>query len=149
MGVFEVPDAAGEDESTRMETIFEVGQELRLEQRRQNLYVDEEVLPAWHPAASLRRQSASGNNTVNMGMIHEVLPPGMQYSYEAYLCTEMLRIMWQCQKRFWDWAEKKIIRDLLIAKDKGIQFCGDGKDYMEVPNGKEVFSSGLNPLLFP
>ena len=45
--------------------------------------------------------------------------------------------------------EKKIIRDLLIAKDKGIQFCGDGKDYMEVPNGKEVFSSGLNPFLFP
>jgi len=46
MRVFEVTDAAGEDEITRLKTIFEVCQELGLEQRRQNLYVNEEVFPA-------------------------------------------------------------------------------------------------------
>jgi hypothetical protein len=93
MRVFEVTDRAGEDEITRFKTVFEIVQELTPEQLRQNLYMNEEVLTARHPAVSLRRQSASGNNTVNMRMLHEVLPPCVQYSYETDSCTEMLRII--------------------------------------------------------
>jgi len=47
-------------------------------------YGKEETLPARHPAVSIRRKTAPSDDTVDMGMIHDVLPPGVQNTNDAY-----------------------------------------------------------------
>jgi len=56
---------------------FEAHEELPAKEFRQHLDPDEEAVLARFPV-SLISQAAAGNNIVQMEMIHEVLPPGMQ-----------------------------------------------------------------------
>lgn len=118
--VLQMTDAAREDKITRFKTAFEIVQELVLEQLRQNLYMDEEILPTRYPAASVGGQSSSRYDTVNMGMIHEVLSPGVKDADKPYACAEMLRIIGECHKRLGDRAEQYIVHDPLIHDDQRI-----------------------------
>ena len=104
-GVLKMTDAAREDKLTRFKAAFEIVQELAPEQLRQNLYMDEEPFPARYLAPSVWRQSSAGYDTVNMGMIHEVLSPGVKDADKPYTCAEMFRIIGEFQKRFRDRAE--------------------------------------------
>ena len=82
-------------------------------------------------------------------MIHEVLPPGVEDADHSYPCTEMPGITGECHERFGDRTEKKIVQDLLVHGDEGIQCRGDGEDHMEVRNRQEILTARLDPLLFP
>jgi hypothetical protein len=73
----------------------------------------------------------------------------MQYSHKAYACADTFGIIVKFHQCLGDRTEEEIIHDFLIAENKGIEFCGDGEDDMKVLYRKEVFSSGLNPFLFP
>jgi len=97
--VFQMTDAAGEDKLTRFKTSFEIILELASEQCRHDPHRDKKPLPARYPAASVRRQSAAGYNTVDMRMIHKVLSPGMENADKPYACPEMLRIIGELHKR--------------------------------------------------
>jgi hypothetical protein len=86
---------------------------------------------------------------VDVGIIHEVLTPGMQNADSSYPYTEMFGVICEFQERFRYGSKKKIVHDLLIHRYKGIQFRGDGEDHMEILDGKEVLTASLNPSLFP
>jgi len=88
-GVLQMSDAAGEYKLTFFKAIFEIIQELAPEQSGHDSHRDEKPLPARYPAASIRRQSAAGYNTVDMGMIHKVLPPSVKDTDKAYVCAEV------------------------------------------------------------
>ena len=105
-GVLKMTDAAREDKLTRFKAAFEIVQELAPEQLRQNLYMDEEPFPARYLAPSVWRQSSAGYDTVNMGMIHEVLSPGVKDADKPYTCAEMFRIVGEFQKRLGDRPEQ-------------------------------------------
>ena len=81
-------------------------------------------------------------------MIHEVLTPGVQDADEAYAGAKMLRIVREFHECFGHRTEQKIIHDLLIHDDNGIELRRDSEDDVEVLNGQQVFVSGLNPLFF-
>jgi hypothetical protein len=72
---------------------------------------------------------------MDVGMIHEVLAPGVQNAYSPDLCPEMLRVICEFHERFRNRTEKKIIEDLSVHGDQGIEFGGDGEDYMEIRDG--------------
>src|SRR4051794_27300444 len=57
-------------------------------------YVDwkEELLLRRDPMRAIWRQSASRHDTVDVGMVLELLIPTMQHTEEAYVCAQMLRI---------------------------------------------------------
>jgi hypothetical protein len=86
---------------------------------------------------------------MNVGMIHEVLPPGMQNTDTPYLCTEMFRVVCKFGECLGDRTEKKIVHDLAVHGYQGIEFRGEGEDHMEILNRQEVLTASLDPLLFP
>jgi hypothetical protein len=86
---------------------------------------------------------------VDVGMIHEVLPPGMENADNSYRCTEMFRIICEFLDRLRDRTKEKIVHDPLIHRYQGIEFRGDGEDNMEVFNGQEILTASLDPSLFP
>lgn len=81
-------------------------------------------------------------------MIHEVLSPCMQNADKSNLDTQMLGVAGKLGKGLRNGAEQNVIKDPLIPQSKWIEFCRDGKDYMEVWHWKDVFSSLLQPSLF-
>jgi hypothetical protein len=119
-GWFEMADGVGEYKSIRLEASFEKVKELSFEQRRHHPDGDEKPFSGWDPAASVGGESPSGDNTMDVGMIHEVLAPGVQNADTPYLCPEMLRVVCELCKGVGDRTEKKIIEELAVHGDQGI-----------------------------
>jgi hypothetical protein len=86
---------------------------------------------------------------MDVGMIHEVLAPGVENTDTPYLRPEMFRVLCEFRERFGDRTEKKIGKDLAVHGDQGIEFRGEGEDHMEILNGQEVLPAGLDPSFFP
>ena len=82
-------------------------------------------------------------------MIHEVLAPGVQNADAPYLCPEMLGVVCEFHERFRDRTEKKIIEDLAVHGDQGIEFRVESEDHMEIRDGQEVLIAGFDPSFFP
>jgi hypothetical protein len=72
---------------------------------------------------------------MDVGMIHEVLAPGVKNADTADLCPEMFRIVCELCKGLGDRTEKKIIEDLSVHGDQGVEFRGEGEDDMEIRDG--------------
>jgi hypothetical protein len=86
---------------------------------------------------------------MDVGMIHEVLPPGVQNADTSYLRPEMFRVLCELHERFGDRTEKKIVQDLAVHGYQGIEFRGEGEDHMEIRDGQEILTAGLDPFFFP
>jgi hypothetical protein len=86
---------------------------------------------------------------MDVGMLHEVLAPGVQNTDTPYLCPEMFRVVCEFRKGLGDRTEKKIVQGFAVHGDQGVEFRGEGEDYMEVLNGQEVLTARLDPFLFP
>jgi hypothetical protein len=86
---------------------------------------------------------------MDMGMIHEVLAPGVENPDAPDLCAEMFGVLGKLRKGLGDRTEKKIIKDLAVQRDQRIEFGGEGEDEMEIRNGEEVLTAGLDPSFFP
>ena len=82
-------------------------------------------------------------------MVHEVLPPGMENTDTADLCPEMFRVVGELGERFGDRTEKEIVQDLTVHGDQGIEFGGESEDHMEIRDGQEILTAGLDPFFFP
>ena len=82
-------------------------------------------------------------------MIHEVLAPGVQNTDTSDLCAEMLWVVCKLRKGFGERTEEKIVKDLAVHGEQGIEFRGDREDHMEIGDGQEVLAAGLDPSLFP
>jgi hypothetical protein len=72
---------------------------------------------------------------MEVGMIHEVLAPGVENTDTPDLCAEMFRVVCELREGFGDRAEEKIVQDLAVHGDQGIEFRGEGEDHMEIRNG--------------
>jgi hypothetical protein len=59
---------------------------------------------------------------MEVGMIHEVLAPGVQNADTPYLCPEMFRVVCEFRKGLGDRTEKKIIQELGVDGDQGVEF---------------------------
>ena len=67
-------------------------------------------------------------------MIHEVLAPGVENGDIPDLCPEMVRVPCKLCKGLGDRTEKKVVQELTVHGDEGIEFRGEGKDHMEIRN---------------
>jgi hypothetical protein len=82
-------------------------------------------------------------------MTHEVLSPGMEDTDNSYHCPKTFRVLCEFRERFGDRTEKEVVQDLAVHGDQGVKFGGEGEDHMEIGNGQEILTAGLDPLLFP
>lgn len=82
-------------------------------------------------------------------MIHEVLSPGVQNADSPYRYAKMPLVIGEFHERLGNGTEKKIVYDLPVHQYQVIQFRGDGKDHMEVLDGKQILAAGFDPSLLP
>jgi hypothetical protein len=85
---------------------------------------------------------------VDVGMIHEVLSPGVQNAGSPYPCAEMFLVICEFNERLGNRSKKKIVPDLPIHRYQVIQFRGNGEDHMEVLDGQEILTTSLDPSFF-
>ena len=149
LGRLERADLVGEYKSIRLKGSFEKVKELPFEQGRQDPDGDEKPFSGGDPTGSVRGESAPGDNAMDMGMVPEVLAPGVQNPDTADLCAEMFRVLSKLRKGFGDRTEEKIVQDLAVQGDQGMEFGGESEDHMEICNGEEILRAGLDPSLFP
>jgi hypothetical protein len=132
-----------------LEASFEKVEELASEQRRHHPDRNEKPFAARDPAGFVGGESASGDNTMEVGMVHEVLTPRMENTDDAYRCTETFGVVCKCCECFEDRTEKKVIHELAVHGDQEIEFRREGEDDMEVFNGQKILTVSLDPFLFP
>jgi len=92
----------GESKGTRFEAFFKKIKELPFEQRRHDPDGDEKPFAGCDPAAPVGGESPSGDNTMDVGMIHEVLAPGVENADTPDLRPEMFRVVCEFPERFGD-----------------------------------------------
>ena len=71
-------DVSEQEQLVLIEALFERVEELSAEDQAQGFNREEKVLTGWDPAVSIKRQSAGGNQTMQMKMIQQGLIPGVQ-----------------------------------------------------------------------
>jgi hypothetical protein len=59
---------------------------------------------------------------MDVGVIHEVLSPGVENADTPDLCTEMFRVLCELCEGLGDRTEEKIVQDLAVQGEEGIEF---------------------------
>jgi hypothetical protein len=113
-GIFEMTETIRKDKIIFFEGIFEKVQELAFEQCRDHPDRDEKTFAARDPAAPVGGESTPGDNTMEVGMVHEVLTPGMEDTDHSYGCTEMFWVLCEFCECLGGRAKKQIVQDPLV-----------------------------------
>ena len=79
---------------------LESGDELAAKDTSEHLDREEEVRTGLKPAGVIERESAGGDDTVDMRMKLEFLIPGVEHAEEADLCPEMSGVASDLEKSF-------------------------------------------------
>lgn len=87
--VGEEPKLAGEPELALGEGALQSRDELASKDATEHLDRKKESIPRADPVCVIERESASGNDAVDMRMVLQLLIPGMEHTEEADLRTEM------------------------------------------------------------
>ena len=65
-------------------------------------------------------------------MMLQVLAPGMQHAEQAYVRSEVLRIMSDLKERRGAGAEEQVVQQSLVLQHQGRQLMGQREDDVEV-----------------
>jgi len=147
-GILEMTERGRKDQISSLEATFEEAEELTSEQGRQDSDGKEESFAAGDPAVAVRRKAAPGDDPVEVGMIQEVLPPGMENADHPHLGAEMFGVLGQFRERLGGRVKKEVVQELRVHGNQGVQFGGEGEDHMEVFDRQEVLPASLDPFFF-
>ena len=103
----------------RSERRLEQAQEQSAKEARQHRHRQEEAGPAGDPAAAVRRRAAARHDAVHMGMMVQVLAPGVQHGDQADLGAEMLGIGGDDAQRLGRRLEQDAVDDRLVLEGDG------------------------------
>src|SRR5450759_2241692 len=137
--ICQVSQRAVEGEFAVLEGDSEVVQEDSAKEAREHAHGQEEVLFAGDPALAISRQAAGGDDAVKMGMVEQVLSPGVQDGEEADCRVQMLGVSGDGQKSPRGGAEEDLVEGPLVLQGDGSQkLVGDGEDHVEVGNRQQL-----------
>jgi len=89
LGLREHSHIAGKMKLAVLKGRFEAGDELSAKHTSEYLDGEKEVRTGLNPAGVIERESAGGDDAVDMGMKLEFLVPGVEHAEEADLSSEM------------------------------------------------------------
>ena len=112
-GIFERTETVRKDKIIFFEVIFEKIKEFASEQRRHHTDGKKKSSPAWDPGA-IGREASTRDDTVEVGMVHEVLTPSMENTDHSYRCTKMFLVLCELRECLGGRAKKQIIQDPLV-----------------------------------
>ena len=128
---FEWFEFAEELEPVVFESFEESLQKQSTEQARQNTYGQKEAGAAADPVA-IGTNAAPGDDEVNVGMMQQILSPGMKNAEEADVRAEVLRIARDGEQRFGRGAEEDAVHRLLVVKGEAGDLLRQREDDVEV-----------------
>lgn len=91
-------------------------------------------------------EAASGDDAVEMGVMGEVLCPGVQNGSEANISAEVLGVSSNREQGPRGCMKEQVIEAFLIAENEGAQGIGKRENDMEMGNGKNASEGVLDPL---
>ena len=106
------------------------------------------VLPGCgNPVDVIERQSAGGNNAMDMRVDVKFLTPSVQHTEESDFCTEMLGITSDFEKGFRTSVKQEIVDDLLVLQNQRSQMTGKRKDHMHVRRREQFLATCCEPAV--
>lgn len=145
-GVLEVGEMARKVEITLSAGLDERLDEKVLKALTEDLHREEVSRTGWDPPMRIGGEAASGDDAVDMGVMGEVLRPGVQNGSEANISAEVLRVSGDRQQGLRGGMEEQVIEAFLIAENEGAQGIGKRENDMEMGNGKNASEGVLDPL---
>ena len=95
----------------------------------------------------IQRESTGGDHTMDMGMMLELLIPGVQHAEETDLGAEMPGIAGDFEQSFGAGAEQKIVDDLLVLQGQGCQLPRQSENDMDIGGGQQFAVPCLQPAV--
>ena len=86
----------------------------------------------------IQGEPAGWDDTVNMRMMQQVLSPGVQHTQESDLCSKVLRIACDFEKRLGAGVEKQSIQGRWVAKRERREFLGQRENDVEVADRQKL-----------
>jgi len=99
-----------------------------------------------YPSGTIESQTSRGNDVVYMGMMLEVLSPGVEHAEESNIGTEMLGIASEFEQRSGAGAEEQIVEQPLVLEDESGELVRQGEDDVEVRHGQQLTRTRSQPL---
>ena len=121
-------------------------EEQATKQTREHTNREEEARTAGYPAAAVGSDAASGHDAMQVGMMKQVLSPGMKHSEESDLRPQMLGVRGDGLEGFGGRSKENVIDHRLVLIGDGGIFSGHGEDDVEILGGKELSLPFFEPL---
>ena len=99
------------------------------------------------PLGALRRETSSRDQAVNVGMMEQVLTPGMQDRKESNLGAEVVWIASYLLQGLRTGAEQEVIEDLLVLQRQRGELVRQSKDNVDIGDGQKFSLPSHNPLV--
>ena len=92
-------------------------------------------------------ETACRNYAMDMGMMLQLLVPGVQHAEEADIGSEVFRVARDFEQCCGAGAEQQVVDDPLVLQCQRSQFVRQGEDDMHIGRGQEFARPGLKPAL--
>ena len=125
---------------------LELSQELGSIDDTQHFHRQEKARRAGLPTRSVRREPSAGNNTMDMGMVQQVLTPGVQDCQHPNPYTQVTRVRRHLLKRLGGRAEQDTVDDRWILQRHVGQKIWHGKHDVKILHRQEVFLPSGKPV---
>jgi hypothetical protein len=145
LGLREQRKMAGKMKLAMLKGRFETSDELAAKHPSEYLDGEEEVRARSNPAGVMERESAGGNNTMDMRMKLELLVPGVKHAEEADLSSEMSGVASDFEKSFCAGTKQQTIDYFFVLQGQRSQLRRQSKDHMDVGHREQFFATCLDP----
>ncbi len=115
------------------------------EQTGQDSHRQEESWSTSDPALAIGGESSTGNDAMNMRMVEQVLPPGVEYGEESDFGTQVLGIGGDGAQRLGCGTEKDAVEDPFVVEGDGGDLFGQRENNMEIGGVQELGSALVDP----
>lgn len=124
--------------------LLEMIKEFSAELLRQDTYWDEEIFSATFQF-QVFGQARTGNDAVHVGMIVQLLSPGVEHLNDARGGTEVFRICRQFQECLGCTAVQQGVHQLLVGQEERVQFVRNRKNHMEIGRIDHFTAACIDP----
>jgi len=147
VGMGEVREGSRQEELVVAKGPTESAQEVVFEEGREDADGEQESRTGGNPVLMLERETSGWDEAMDVGMVEEILSPGVEDGEKTDIGAQVKRIASQSLQGAGDGGEELGIEQTLVGKEDRTQRFGDCKDKVEVGDGEQIALTGGQPLL--
>jgi hypothetical protein len=121
-----------EPEFAGVESLLQILQEQSAEQARQHPYGQEETGAARNPPGAIGRDSATRDDTMQVGMMEQILPPSVQHGEKADLRPQAFGISRDGGQGLGRGSEQHAVDEIFVLVRNGRDLFGKREDDMKI-----------------